>query len=118
MHHKEVMIDLKVARRESGLLQRDLAHLIDVTQSRISHLECGEGVLSVQELYKLSLIYNQPLEKLLRLTGEVLHSQLHARLKTMSGEPACDTAVAERRQDTLNRLSSRLQANHSNHHGR
>lgn len=115
MHHKEVMIDLKVARRESGLLQRDLAHLLEVNQSRVSHLECGEAVLTVSELYKLLLIYDCSTEKLLALTGEILQSQLQSALKSMSGNLSLDTAAAEQRQKTLHKLSERLQSNFVDH---
>ena len=36
MDEKDVMVDLKINRRESGLSGEDLAHLLDTSTARIS----------------------------------------------------------------------------------
>jgi len=107
MQNKEVRIDLKVSRRESGLLQEDLAHLLGTTQPRISRLEQGVSVLTITELVKLTIIFNKPPIELFRLLTARAEQELFKQLSCMSGE-SMNTHDAEARQRTLSNLSHRL----------
>ena len=46
--------DLKRYRLDKGFHQRDLARLLDLSQSAISKVENGKGDLSLKTLYRLS----------------------------------------------------------------
>jgi len=117
MHQKEVMIDLKVARRESGLRQSDVAHLLEVSQSRISNLECGEGYLSPEELCRLLVIYDRTLDELLPLTMQKLRSRLKLSISNMSGDLSSDPEFSEQRQKTLYEVLQRLEDSQQSDYG-
>lgn len=117
MHNKEVRIDLKVSRRESGLLQSDLAHLLETTQPRISNLEQGKGVLSVEEILKLTVIFDKPVAELFRLLSERVCDELSQRLGAMK-DTLSGTQQSSLRTDTLNRLSHRLSAHNQDAYGK
>lgn len=116
MHKKEVRIDLKVSRRESGLLQSDLAQLLATTQPRISNLEQGKGVLSVEETLMLTFIFDKPLSELFRLLSERVRDELNHRLRSMADVPSA-TQSSSVRTDTLNRLLNRLSAHNQDAYG-
>ena len=114
MHQNEVMIDLKVSRRESGLLQNDLALLLNITQERISRLEKGKSILTTGELCSLAIIYDKNVQQLFKLLIGKLQSDLFDRLRNMSGRISDDGTINELRHKTLHSLFERLQARHSN----
>ena len=107
MQNKEVRVDLKVSRKESGLLQSDLAQLLGTTQPRISRLEKGKSVLTVDETVKLAIIFNENVTKLFRLLSARMKEEIAGQLEKVSPEVSCH-ADAEQRQETLNRLSQNL----------
>lgn len=111
MQNKEVRIDLKVSRRESGLLQSDLAQLLSTTQPRISRLEQGKSALTIEEAVKLTIVFGKPPSKLFRLLAVRMRSELAKRMSAMPGE-LVKAPDAEARQRTLARLSQSLSANH------
>ena len=66
-------LDLKVARRKAGLTQEDVAHLLGISDARISRLENGKAGLTVHEIAALSIIYGKSFEVLFRIAfDEVL----------------------------------------------
>ena len=113
---KEFALDLKVARRKSGLSQEDCAHLLGVHPTKISVLEHGRAMPSVREICTLSLIYGKSFESLFGPVMTEAEGQLRERLPTL---PDCPKKWLGRfnRQGTLNRLSERLAARHEADHG-
>ena len=108
MEKEDVMVDLKINRRESGLSNKDLAHLLDVNPSRISRLQTGDATLMVGEAITLSLIFGKNIDQLLSRTTQKLATHLKTKLAEMPPEPENWTAHIKR-LDTLNMLADRLQ---------
>lgn len=102
-------MDLKVARRKSGLTQADCAHLLGVHRSKISHLERGEIEPSLQEVCVLALIYDRSVENLFSSVFHDLYGDLEERLTAM---PTARGNWVGRfnRARTLERLASQLAA--------
>lgn len=100
-------LDLKVARRKSGLTQQDCAHLLDVHKTKISLLEQGKVLPSVLEICTLSLLYGRSFESLFGSMLEEAQCSLKDRLATL---PVSSNRWLGRfiRQNTLNRLAARL----------
>jgi len=100
-------LDLKFARKKSGLTQQDCAHLLDVHKTRISLLEKGKTLPSVLEICTLSLLYGKSFESLFGTMLEEAHATLKERLGTL---PVPSNRWLGRfiRQNTLNRLAARL----------
>jgi len=109
MQNKEVKVDLRVSRRESGLLQSDLAKLLETTQPRISRLERGKSVLTITETVKLAIIFNKSTTALFRLLSVRLKTELAAPIDSVPKEVA-HAPDAQTRQATLERLSAQLLA--------
>lgn len=104
----EFALDLKVARRKSGLTQEDCAHLLDVHASKISLLESGKAVPSVTDICALSLIYGRSFESLFSVFIIDANRQLRDRLKTMPKAP--DRWLGHfNRRNTLSGLADRLE---------
>ncbi len=59
--YRFVLTQLKNARIESGLTQKDVTKLIGKPQSYISKCESGERRLDVTELNRFAKIYKKPL---------------------------------------------------------
>ncbi|MEM9358179.1 MAG: helix-turn-helix transcriptional regulator [Pseudomonadota bacterium] len=55
----EFALDLRHARRKSGLSQEEVAYLVDISQSSYSRFEKGTLTPSVDQLCLLSLIYGK-----------------------------------------------------------
>ncbi len=100
-------LDLKVARRKSGLTQQDCAHLLDVHKAKISLLEQGKTLPSVLDICTLSLLYGKSFESLFGSVLEDAHRILKDRLATL---PMASNRWLGRftRQNSLNRLAARL----------
>lgn len=102
-------LELKVARRRSGLSQHDVAHLLGISRVRVSKLECGIAVPSPDELTTFSLIYSR---SFLTLAGPVLPVLLRALRDRLQTFPNRETYAAgsSSKAATLNSLSKRLSA--------
>ena len=109
-------LDLKVARRKSGLTQQDCAHLLDVNIAKISFMEQGKTLPSVPEIWTLSLLYGKSFESLFGSMFEEANNALKDRLAT---SPAVSNRWLGRfiRQNTLNKLAARLDTLNPNGHG-
>jgi len=105
-------LDLKVARRKSGLTQKDCAHLLGVQKSKICLLEQGKVLPSVSEICTLSLLYGRTFESLFGSMFEDATSNLKDRLATLP-VPSSRWLGRFTRQNTLNRLAARLEERHS-----
>lgn len=102
-------VDFKVARRRSGLSQADVAHLLGVSRTRVSKLECGHAAPSAEELAVLSLIYSQSFLALGSAAMPALVQALQTRLQDL---PNLESYASGRsvKSQTLNSLSKRLEA--------
>jgi transcriptional regulator with XRE-family HTH domain len=60
----EFALDLSLARKKAGLTQRDTAHLLAISTTRLSHLEAGLQLPGIVEICTLSLIYGRSFESL------------------------------------------------------
>ncbi len=107
-------LDLKVARRKSGLTQQDCAHLLDVHKAKISLLEQGKALPSVLEICTLSLLYGKSFESLFGSMMEDAQRNLKDRLATL---PEVSKRWLGRfiRNNTLNRLAARLDNDPTEH---
>lgn len=100
-------LDLKVARRKSGLTQQDCAHLLDINNAKVSFMEHGKVMPSIMEICTLSLLYGKSFESLFGSVMKDAERDLKERLATL---PVVSNRWLGRftRQNTLNRLSDRL----------
>lgn len=104
-----VAVDLHAARRKSGLRQRDLAHLLAVSESRVSHIETGLGQPTPKQLMALSIIYGKPMEALASGFLDEVVDVLVGQLRSI---PASIPQTTEtfNRAHTLSDLARRLKA--------
>lgn len=114
--HTAFALDLKVARRKSGLSQHDCAHLLDCRQQRISQLEIGSVMPTVPEICTLSLVFGKTFNSLFEAEFVSIRQQLRDRLETL---PSCKKNWLGRfnRRNTISKLADRLTANNPMGHG-
>lgn len=103
----QMLLDLKVARRQAGLTQADCAHLLGLTDSAFAKLERGERTLSSDHLCLLSVVYDWPLDKLLGAELMAAKADLAVRMETLP-RPSSRWAGTFNRQNTLSLLAERL----------
>lgn len=60
--YKEVVGKLKLARIKAGLTQKEVARMINKSQSYLSKIEMGEQRIDVIELKAFSDLYKKPLD--------------------------------------------------------
>jgi transcriptional regulator with XRE-family HTH domain len=108
--------DLAVARQKAGLRQLDCAHLLGVTESRISHLETGISLPTTKQLVMLSIVYGKPMEALASGSLDEILSRLIERLETIPPIRK-DTTETFNRTRTLSKLAVRLEALTSRRYG-
>ncbi|MCP4284807.1 MAG: helix-turn-helix transcriptional regulator [Gammaproteobacteria bacterium] len=113
---EEYALDLRAARREAGLTQRDCAYLIDVPATRVSHLEGGEKLPTVTELCTLCLVYGRSFESLFCGIIKDAYLALQERLASLP-QPNDISANTFNRQITLNALAARLADDNQHKHG-
>lgn len=102
-------LDLKVARRKTGLTQGDVAHLLGISDTRISRLENGKTHLSVHEIAGLSIIYGKSFENLFGIAIEEMLTEMPERIAHM---PVCRDNWLGRfnRENTIDNIVARLEA--------
>ena len=105
----DIHLDLRVARKKSGLTQRDCAHLLGTSATRISKLETGTSLPSLAELYLLSVIYGKQLETFLDGMVSELQTLLIERMTTLPSAPKRWLGRFNR-TNTLQALALRLEA--------
>lgn len=110
-------LDLKVARRKSGLSQDDCAHLLDVHRSRISKLELGKQPPSVREICTLALIYGKSFESLFGSVFENVRRSLREQLATLPKQKGVWLGSMNR-SHTLSKIASRLEPKPEEGHDR
>ena len=100
-------LDLKVARRRSGLTQADCAHLLTINPSLVSQIENGKRMPTVRELCILSLVYRCSFESLFAGVLDDARHDLSARLATIPDAPK-HWLGRHNRQHTLDTLADHL----------
>lgn len=80
-------LDLKAARRKSGLTQHDCAHLLATQRSKISRIETGRHLPSAYDIACLSLIHGRTYDALCRTVFEDAARDLKGRLITLPDSP-------------------------------
>lgn len=113
----DIHLDLKVARRKAGLTQRDCAHLLGTSPTRVSKLEAGKSTATLYDLYLLSLVYGKSVESFLDGITRELREALTARLATMPSAPQRWLGRFNR-TNTLQALALRLEALSKEDYGR
>ena len=64
--HKYLVEQLKKARKEAGLGQKDVAKLLNKTQSYVSKVESGQRRIEVLQLREFARIYKKNLDFFIR----------------------------------------------------
>ncbi len=113
---KEFALDLKVARRKSGLSQSDCAHLLDVDRTKISRLERGDTPPTVREFCTLSLVHGKSFESLFGKIFQEVRDALKERLTSIPAQ-AGKRISQFNRTNTLNRIGAQLEGFHTKDHG-
>ena len=109
MTNKSIALDLKVARRKTGLRQVDLAHLLAIDKQRVCRLERGETLPTVGEVAALSFVYGKPMEALLSGLVDATIVNLAARLRTLPDAADGGEEPGFNRAHTLAELARRLE---------
>jgi len=109
-------LDLKAARRKSGLTQHDCAHLLATQHSKISRIETGKHVPSAYDIACLSLIHGRTYDVLCRMVFENAAGDLKGRLITLPDSPR-GWLGRFNRTNTVANLEARLEAVTFSGHG-
>lgn len=64
------MLRIKDLREDKDMLQRDVADLLNITQTNYSKYELGKINIPINTLKKLALIFDTSIDYLLGLTNE------------------------------------------------
>ena len=112
--HSSFALDLKTVRRQSGLAQRDCAHLLGTTKRRVGVLETGKAMPSVPEIVSLSLIFGRSFESLFGAVFDAMRKEVGANLSTLPDTKG-DWRSRFNRRNTLSRLAQRLDDSQQRH---
>ena len=102
-------LDIKVARRRSGLSQADVGHLLGIHRTRVSKLERGRYTPSANELASLSLIYGRRFPDLGNRAMPEICKALSEQLATLPNRSDYASGLTNKAQ-TLNALAEKLEA--------
>lgn len=64
------MLRIKDLREDKDMLQKDVAELLNISQTNYSKYELGKINIPINTLKKLALIFDTSIDYLLRLTNE------------------------------------------------
>ena len=106
---QEFTLDLRAARRNSGLRQADCAHLMGAHKSKISNLETGRQRPTVRDICTLSMIYGRSFESLFSGIFDEVRADLSMRMLDLP-EPAPHFKRRSSREKTLQQLDERIEA--------
>lgn len=104
---KQFALDLKVARRKSGLTQSDCAHLLNAHRTKIGHIERGNFAPSAKDIALFTLIYGKSYDVLCGALYEEVSDQLRDRLFSLP-TPKTKWIGRFNRANTINNLDARL----------
>lgn len=100
-------LELRAARRKSGLSQADCGHLLGGSASIVKRLEDGQRVPSLTEICSLSLMFGRSFEGFFGEILPELRETLAERLSTLPTGKAATSATFNRKA-TIDRLAERL----------
>lgn len=100
-------LDLRVARRKSGLTQADCGHLLGSTKSKTSRLENGKTRPSAADIAILSIVYGRSYNAFCPTAFETAARQISERLLTLP-TPTGSWLGRFNRTNTLDNLDARL----------
>ncbi len=103
----EFALDLRHARRKSGLSQQDVGHLLSINQSTYSDFERGKIVPSLEQICQLSLIYGRSFQSYFERITSGVKPRLAERLEELPVKQRLGLRVFNRGR-TLGRLRLRL----------
>lgn len=101
-------LDLKAARRKSGLTQQDVAHLLGSHRAKLSHLEKGTSEPTAADVAALSLIYGKSYDVICRSVFEATALELKDRLPTLP-TPNRSWLGRFNRTNTLSKLDAAIE---------
>jgi len=107
----EFALDLRHARRKSGLSQAEVAHLIAINQATYSRFEHGTLSPSVEQLCILSLIYGRSFSSYFERITTAQKPGLKKRLDALPPKDRPKVRIFNRAH-TLEKLRQRLDPNH------
>jgi transcriptional regulator with XRE-family HTH domain len=109
-------LDLRVARKKSGLTQADLAHLLGASRGKVSHLERGATVPTVRDICTLSMVYGKSFESLFAPIFEEIADKLNDRLSNLPDAPK-GWLGRFNRKNTLSKLAAQISERGAQNHG-
>jgi len=100
-------LDLKTARKRSGLTQEDCAYLMGCDATKLTRLERGNTLPGLRDVLMLGLIYGRTFESLFAHILRECRMGLASTLESLPEGPP-NWAGRARRQHSLNRLAADL----------
>ena len=100
--------DLKVARRRSGLSQKDIAILLDASEKEVSSVECGKRLPTLLQITKLSLIFNRVFPSLYEMVRKTARRELFQQTPSLPLQGKRGPVDTFNRDNTLKNLEARL----------
>ena len=110
-------LDLRSARRKSGLTQADCAHLMSCDATKLTRLEGGNTLPSMADLCMLSLIFGRTFESLYAYLLKECRESLALTLENLPDCPG-NWMGRRNRQATLERIAADLADYLHGEHGR
>ena len=107
----EFALDLRHARRKSGLSQEEVAYLVDISQSSYSRFEKGMLAPTTEQLCLLSLIYGRSFVSYFEAITRSLKPTLLQRLKKLPPKAKPRIRIFNRAR-TLEKLRQRITIEH------
>lgn len=100
--------DLRIARRRSGLSQKDVSILLGTSEKEISALEGGRKLPSLLQITKLSLIFNRVFPSLYDMLGKTARHELFQQIPSLPATGKKGVVDTFNRDNTLKRIETRL----------
>lgn len=108
----EFALDLRHARRKSGLSQAEVAHLVAINQATYSRFEHGSLSPSVEQLCALALIYGRSFTSYFERIADAQKPGLRKRLSELKPKERPTVRIFNRAR-TLEKLRRRLDPEHA-----
>ena len=109
--------DLSAARRKAGLTERDVCILLEIGSQDVAALEAGARPPTVEQLCRLSIIYNRTFTELYQEVMKEARAALFRNLPSLP-ELSGDEHRYFNRENTLKRLERELSAALTQSHAR
>lgn len=110
-------LDLRAARKKSGLTQADCAHLLGRSASKISALEHGKTMPTLREICTLSIVYRKSFESLFGGLLSDIRVVLATNLETLPDDRSNRIGTFNR-TNTLSALADELSESKSKENDR